>query len=180
MACTASVAIRRSSTDAGESHVIWRSSSRPDVEQRRQVTGELVVEHAERGILAAQRKEVGAQLDQEAHTVRQAGDHVEQGRVPGDHRAAEFALGEASTPGRRGAQLLDRPVEGLRIGAESGREHLEEPAPAVGIEPAVDLDQGFGRGPLGVRLALLEHVLDGLQDPLSIGGGRSGATTRPR
>ena len=66
MACTASVAISRSSTDAGESHVIWRSSSRPDVEQGRQVTGELVVQQPEGGIVAADGEDVGAQLDQEA------------------------------------------------------------------------------------------------------------------
>ena len=142
----------------------------PDVEQRREVAGELVVEQAERGVPAAQRQEVGAQLDEEPHAQRQAGDHVEHGGVTRDDRTAQFALGlEASTPGRRGAQLLGRAVQGLRIGAELCRQQLEEPAPAVGVEPAVDLEQGFGRGPLGVRLALREQILDDLQDPLCIG-----------
>ncbi len=146
------------------------------VEQGRQVTGELVVQQPQRGIVAADGTDVGAQLDQETDTVWQPRDHVQPCRVPGDDRAPELALrGDAVGPRARHAEAVDGTVDDERVGTELGDDGAEEPTPAVEVEPRVGGDQSFGRRPLCGRLALGQRLVDRLHHPGDVTGGQVGS-----
>ena len=127
--------------------------------------GELVVEQAEGGIAAAHREEVAAEADEEGDAVREAGDHVEPRRVPGDDRPAQLALGgEAVGRGARHPNPVDGAVEGNGVGAELAGQRLEEAPPADGVEARIGDHQPLGRGALRVGLRLREHLVDRLGD----------------